>query len=293
MRANGDRVLEVLEALRQEIRNLRGLLLKEKEELVLGALIRRGFRCTARQELSGLILPSSEKSQERFYELLNKYSFRLFLRDVIKHKESFSLADLLRYCSETTAREYLKLLLRERLIEPNGRARYHLRDRRVVSFGDTLEWLVCAILKREFRVPAAWGLRVEDNRGGGDFDVVAMMEGSFVYIETKSSPPKHIEQHEIGAFFDRLDTLRPDLAVFLEDTQLRMKDKIVVMFEHELNRRFGSSWKKKAPLTRLEREVFGVGDRLFIINSDPDLAMNIGFCLGHYLRSRGLRVAGS
>jgi len=74
--------------------------------------------------------------------------------------------------------------------------------------------------------------------------VVALMEGSLVYVETTSSPPKHIKQRDIQAFFDRLEVLAPDLAIYLEDTQLRMKDKIVMMFETELQRRTGSSWRK-------------------------------------------------
>jgi len=285
-----DKFLQGLADLEKEIVSLREEMRRDKEEMVVGAIIRRGFRCFKREEAAGLIIPLAGRSQEHFYNLLKKYSFRLFLRDVIKNRESFTLGDLLRYCSEKTAREYLMILAREGLIESTGRKKYRLKDMRIVSFGDTLEWLICQILRKEFHLPAAWGLQVEDNIGGGDFDVVALMEGNLVYVETKSSPPKHIGQHEISAFVDRLDALRPGLAIFLEDTQLRMRDKIVVMFEHELHRRYGPSWKKKAPLRRLEREIFGIGDRLFITNSDPDLAFNIGFCLSRYLRSRGLKM---
>jgi hypothetical protein len=166
-----------------------------------------------------------------------------------------------------------------------------LKDTRISSFGETLEWFVCQILETEFYLPSLWGFRVKDNRGGGDFDVVALMEGSLVYVETKSSPPKHIEQRDIQAFFDRLEVLAPDLAIYLEDTQLRMKDKIAILFEKELRRRFGSSWRKRYPLNRLRREIFGIQDRLFITNSDPDLIANLDFCLGRYLRARALRLS--
>ena len=86
-----------------------------------------------------------------------------------------------------------------------------------------------------------------------------------------------------------LDVLTPDLAIYLEDTQLRIRDKIALLFETELERRMGSSWRKKCPLSRLEREIFAIEDRLFVINSDPDLIANLGFCLGHYLRSRAAK----
>jgi len=170
--------------------------------------------------------------------------------------------------------------------------RFTLMDTRISSFGETLEWFVCQILEKEFYLPSLWGFRVKENRGGGDFDVVALMEGSLLYIETKSSPPKHIEQRDIQVFFDRLNVLSPDLAIYLEDTQLRMTDKIAVMFEKELQRRFGSSWRKRFPLTRLGRETFGIEDRLFVINSDPDLIANLGFCFGRYHRSPWSRVGG-
>ncbi|MFQ5851065.1 MAG: hypothetical protein ACE5JU_10830 [Candidatus Binatia bacterium] len=283
-------IVSQVRALQEEVRSLREEVRREREEVLVGALLRRGFRCFSKDGSVTLILPMGDGSRERFYRLLRKYSFRLFLRDVIRNRESFSLRDLLRYCSEESARAYLSVLVQGGLIERFPRRRFRLRDQRIISFGDTLEWLVCQILEREFHIPAAWGLRVEDNQRGGDFDVIGLMEGSFIYIEVKSSPPKHIEQQEVGAFFDRLETLRPHLAIFLEDTQLRMKDKIVVMFEEELRSRYGPSWRGGAPLVRLEREIFGISDRLFITNSDPDLVVNIGFCLGRYLRSQGVQL---
>jgi hypothetical protein len=211
---------------------------------------------------------------------------------VIKNKDSFALEDLLRYCSERSADDYLRFLVRAGVVLPISQSRFRLKDTRVSSFGETLEWFVCQILGKEFYLPSLWGFRVKRNRGGGDFDVVALMEGSLVYIETKSSPPKHIEQRDIQAFFDRLQVLAPDIAIFLDDTQLRMKDKIAIMFEKELQRRFGSSWREGHPLNRLRRETFGIEDRLFITNSDPDLIANLGFCLGRYLRSRAAKIGG-
>lgn len=65
------------------------------------------------------------------------------------------------------------------------------------------------------------------------------------------------------------------------------------MFEKELRQRYGASWRKRFPLKRLQRDIFGVGDRLFIINSDPDLVANVGFCLGSGLKYRGVEIGGS
>ena len=49
-----------------------------------------------------------------------------------------------------------------------------------------------------------------------------------VYMEVKSSPPKGIELSEVSTFFSRIDDLMPEIAVLYNDTQLRMKDKLVV-----------------------------------------------------------------
>ncbi len=279
-----------IRTLKREVQNLRQEILKEKERRVLGALIRRGLRCYPREEEMGLLLPAKETSREEFYRHLKKYSFQLFLRDVIKNKDSFSLHDLLLYCSQNSAEVYLRFLVRVGLVVHARQRRFRLKDSRIGSFGATLEWFVCQMLEKEFYLPALWGFRVKGNRGGGDFDVVALMEGRFLYIETKSSPPKHLEQRDIRVFFDRLEVLSPDLAIFLEDTQLRMKDKVAVIFETELRRRLGSSWRKQFPLSRLGREIFGIEDRFFIINSDPDLVRNLGFCFGRYLRCKGAKV---
>ena len=282
-----------LHALERDLRRFREEIVKEKEQRVLGALIRRGIRCYPRQDERPLLLPRQKRLREEFYNYLKKYSFRLFLRDVIKNRDSFCLHDLLRYCSRRSAEEYLRFLVRVGLVVAMGQGRFVLKDTRISSFGETLEWLVGQVLQREFYLPAVWSFRVEENRGGGDFDVVALVEGSLLYVETKSSPPRHIEQREIQAFFDRLEVLAPDLAIYLEDTQLHMKDKMAVMFEKELQRRFGRSWRKRFPLSRLGQEIFGIKDRIFLTNSDPDLVANLGFCLARYLRSKAAMMAGS
>jgi hypothetical protein len=153
----------------------------------------------------------------------------------------------------------------------------------VRSFGDTLEWLVAQVLEREFGIPALAGVRIERLPGGGDCDVVALLEGELFYVETKAAPPRHLEARNVGAFLDRVDGLRPATAVFLEDTKLRMSDKLVPLFEEELSRRFGA----RAPrLRRVAGEVFAVGERLFLANSDPDLAVTLGICIERYLWTR-------
>ena len=88
----------------------------------------------------------------------------------------------------------------------------------------------------------------------------------------KSSPPKHVSNGEVGAFLDRVRLVRPDLALFVVDTALRLSDKIVPMLTEELARR---SEIAPAPC-RVERELWVLGQHLYVVNSRPDLMTNIG-----------------
>jgi hypothetical protein len=257
------------------------------DEVDLRRMLRRRGLCWKKAQHAGSLVPADAAAAERFYELLRHYSFRLFLRDVIKHRERFGVRDLLRYCSEATARRYLERLVADGLVRRRGR-RYALSVE-AVSFGPTLEWFVASALEREFGMRSAWNVRLDGSRGGGDYDVLGFAESTCVYIETKASPPRNIEQRQIGAFLDRLETLRPHIAIFLNDTQLRMRDKIALLFADALRRRLGRR-ARAFPVVRLAAEIFRVGDGLFISNSDPDLIANLGVCLAQHFRRDGLHL---
>ena len=64
------------------------------------------------------------------------------------------------------------------------------------------------------------------------------------------------------------------------DTELRMKDKIVPMFEEELMRRSSG----RTDVQRIEKELFQAGDRIFITNSKDSIVRNIETVLNRYFR---------
>lgn len=263
-----DKDNEEIQALRNEIKRLRQTLTELTPSLET-LLRHRGFRIYKKEPSDDLLIPS-KKFLKDYYEILKKYSFRLFLRDVIKHQESFTKEQVTKYATSDVTGSYIDFLLSVKLIETAGAQRFRLKKRPIKSFGETLEWFLCEILKKEFSAEATWGVKFKRPKVGGDYDLIAKIDGSILYMEVKSSPPKQISANEITAFFDRVFDLSPEIAVFFMDTELRMKDKIVPMFEEELGKRLPSP----PPVLRLEKELFQIWNRTFIINARDSITNN-------------------
>jgi hypothetical protein len=81
-----------------------------------------------------------------------------------------------------------------------------------------------------------------------------------------------------------MEDILPEVALLFNDTQLRMKDKLVVMFEEELEQRYGRESRALYPVERLIGELFHVENHIFIVNSKKDVVENFQYCLKHYLR---------
>lgn len=274
---NDAKTSDELKYLRAEVKRLRKALMLQSPDIDV-LLKRRGFKVYKKEPPEDLLVPS-RKYLAGYYRMLNKYSFRLLLRDVIKHQEFFTLEDVTRYATPEVTREYLEYLLSVRLIKKRPKG-YSLARGPITSFGATLEWFIAEILRREFGAETVWGVKFKRPKVGGDYDVIARFDGSLMYLEVKSSPPKQIYDSEIAAFLDRVDDLSPDIAVFLMDTELRMKDKLVPMFAKELGRRY----VKPPEVIRLERELFQIEGRVFIVNAKESLDQNIEKVVSRLIR---------
>lgn len=268
MSIDDDKTFEELVHLREEVKRLRHSLSRLTPGIDV-LLRRRGFQIYKKEPSEDLFLPREEQRDE-YYRMLHKYSFRLFLRDVIKHQEAFTSDNVTRYATLDVTREYLKYATKIGLVEKKSDG-YVLAKRPIMSFGPTLEWYIAEVFKREFGSEAVWGVKFKRPKVGGDYDVIAKFDGSLFYLEVKSSPPKQIYDSEIAAFLDRVSDLSPQIAVFFMDTELRMKDKIVPMFESELGKRFPGP----PAVTRMERELFEIDNRIFIINAKESIIRNI------------------
>ena len=265
------------ESLREEIKRLRKSLSELTPSLDV-LLKRRGFRIYKKEPSDDLFLPA-EQFIEGFYEMMQKYSFRLFLRDVIKRQRSFDVRNVTRYATLEVTEGYVGYLKDVGLVEKVSDG-FRLTLGPIKSFGETLEWFVAEIFKREFATEAIWGIRFKRPLVGGDYDLISKVDGAILYMEIKSSPPKQIYQNEISAFFDRVADLSPEISIFFVDTELRMKDKIVFMFDEELKQRYAEPPK----VLRMEKELFQIRDKIFIINAKDNIAANIEKVLSRYFR---------
>lgn len=237
----------------------------------LAMLVRRGLRPVLARPDVPFPADLAGETADGLADRLGHYAFRLFLRGAIQRADGFAPEDATTFVRPAKARTFAEALVALGLAARTGRERYRL-VRPADSFGGTLEWYVGRELARWLGFDVATGVKFHARGVGGDLDVVAAAEGKLVYLEVKSSPPKHLSDGEIAAFFDRVRLVGADLTLFVVDTALRLSDKVVPMLAAECARRGAST----LPPRRLERELWAIGPRLYAVNSKPDLMMNIG-----------------
>jgi hypothetical protein len=221
-----------------------------------------------------------ESARERFARHLDHYAFRLFLRGAIQRASGFRPAEATRYVEGARARAMAEALRALGLAERTRGTRYRLLYP-PRSFGGTLEWYLARELSSRLGFDTAAGLRFGASGVGGDLDVVAAAEGRLLYVEAKSSPPRQISEEEVRAFIGRLEALRPDLALFVVDTALRLGDKVVPLLADEMARRSG----RTAAPRRVVREVWAVTPRLLAVGAKGHLGANLAAAVACGLRA--------
>jgi hypothetical protein len=245
------------------------------EELLRAILGKRGFQVLKNKPAKDLFLPQNPDQSPAFFPLMRRYSFRLFLREILWREDPVAPRELTRYCSLPTVKIYLNFLKECGLVK-HGIEGWRLNRTPLPSFGPTLEYWVAQEFRREFQAPTLWNVRLKGVASGGDFDILSWLNGNLICLEVKSSPPRGIELPEVRGFVRRLRDLRPDAALFLVDTELRMKDKMVPLFEEVLSR--------ENSFERLKGELFHLDHQLYILNSKRQIFTNIWTCLRDFER---------
>jgi hypothetical protein len=218
-------------------------------------------------------------------ERLGHYAFRLFLRGAILRPGGFAPREATRYVDARAARELAETCVAVGLAAPLPHGRYRL-VRRARSFGGTLEWWLARELRDRLALEVATGVRTGAAGVGGDLDVVAAGEGKLVYLEAKSSPPKHVTAAEVRAFLRRVRAARPDVALFVVDTALRLSDRLLPMFADALAREGAGVPRPR----RILRETWALGPHLFLVNAREDLVDNVCRAIAEGFRALGPEI---
>jgi len=256
---------------------------------IADALARRGLSVHGCNPVRELVFGDLEEAAlDALYREMKRYSVRLFLRAAIRHRDGFTPQMLGDFTSLDERERMIRRFVELGVIDGGGGG-YRLARRPVRSFGATLEWFVARMMEREFASPSIWGVTFRNAPAGGDYDVLSFFEGELIYIEVKSAPPKGIETNEAGAFLERVNTLLPRAALFFVDTQLRMRDRVVLLFHQRFLEALGDPYPSRPDLRHLEREIFHIDHRIFILNAGRDVGKNFTICLRDFL-GRGLSV---
>lgn len=263
------------------------------DDVIRDFLRRRRGKIISFNPTNSLLFPSEIENDKitEFYNLMKDYSFRLLLRELIKRKSSFKEKDVERFLGVKKTSKYLNRLVSLSVIKNIEEDSYQLVNQNVRSFGDTFEWFIAEIFSRELLSPSAFGIRVRGLSLNGDIDAIAIVEGYCVYVEVKSSPPRNIELNNISAFLSRISTLSSNMAIFIEDTELRMSDKIIPLFYDAFLKRKSAIPKHEIEnnkIVRLQNETFTLQRKLYITNTHPDVVTNLCFCVKDFLKHQGL-----
>src|SRR5215813_3152283 len=253
----------------------------------VAALVRRGLRPTPSKPDLPFPKGWDAAAAEHLALLLGHYAFRLFLRGAILHPEGFRAAEVTQYVSPATAKRFASTLQELGLLRELSSGFFRLVHP-AKSFGGVLEWYVARELRRRLGFEVATGLKCRVPGVGGDLDVVAVAEGKLVYLEVKSSPPKHLTQSEVEAFFERVEAVRPDVALFVLDTALRLEDKVIPMLLQALHNRRADPSAPSA--RRIVRELWSLAPHLYAVNAKTDLVANIALAIAEGFRALAPRL---
>jgi len=212
-------------------------------------LLVRGFRLSRVNSTDDLLLPPSGTDEDLtvYRAVLDHYAARLLIKEIIKseNQETWHIgrSSVERFCDSRAVDDFLVRLEDLGVLKVSSDG-FPAPVKPVRSFGPTYEWYTARVLAEDFSCPSAWGVTFEGLGSGGDHDVIASLSGRFLYMEVKTSPPGRIESPEVGGFVRRLLDIAPDIAVFNNDTHLRMKDKIVQLMEEGIEQAKAQSPKR-------------------------------------------------
>ncbi|MCH8801188.1 MAG: hypothetical protein IH963_09795 [Chloroflexi bacterium] len=259
-------------------------------------LSHRGFRIEATGDYKHLLFPWELRTGigdgllEASFSTFAKSSFRKFARHLTSHDGGSTLGDLQKIAGEETE-VYVQYLCDLGIADSSNNQ--VILTRQIDNIGPTLEWYVANVCQSQFEGSAAWSVKLEDMRYG-DFDVLAWLPPTLLYVETKSSRPEEIKDTEIKHFLQRGVELAPDLAILLVDTDDDLEDS---GFLHKIYGimlpTISPGDEARVPVSRDTNELFiepqrgysGISwgyRRFYVTNSKPSIETQLRKCLRHF-----------
>jgi len=259
------------------------------------AIRRRGHLIVGRGDTRQVVYPfhaqrpPPEGAFSRYYELFGRSSFRKLVRRLIHARGQTVPIGQLEAMAGNKAHDYIDFLATLGVAEHcQGGV---VLTRSVDSIGPSLEWYVARLCHEELGGKAEWSVRLKDLPVGGDYDVLAWLDPTLMYVELKSSAPPDISASELRNFLQRGEELAPDLAVLLVDTDDDLVGLRRRLFEIMLPLLKGAggghwvSWEPDRHFIRPRPGYPGISfgyNRFYVANSAPTMLQQLRSCLQHY-----------
>ncbi|MBC7194406.1 MAG: hypothetical protein H5U37_01930 [Caldisericia bacterium] len=197
------------------------------KEIIFSLLKERGFEVLEIKDKK-LILPEDKVYFDEYFKNLKSYYFRRILQDTIKKKE-FDLnfvEKLKEKWGEDVVEKYLQKLINYGILK-RVNFLYKSKFKDIDNIGNTLEWYIGEVLKKEFSIPVISNIEIKNLSEGGDFDIFFLLLGNLSYLEIKSSPPNNISIEELENFVKRVNAIGTRVSILFIDTTLNIKRNII------------------------------------------------------------------
>lgn len=249
------------------------------KEIIFSLLKERGFEVLEIKD-KRIIFPKSAEYFEDYFKNLRSYYFRRILQDTIKKKE-FSL-DFISKLKEKwggkVVEKYLNRLVQYEIFKKEN-SHFISNYKEIDNIGNTLEWYIGEILKKEFSIPVLSNIEIKNIKEGGDFDIFFLLLGNLSYLEIKSSPPNNISIEEIENFIKRVVSVGTKVSILFIDTTLNIKRNIIDNMEFLLKR------VKRVFIGKMIRNGFyKVSKGLYVFNSKRSIEESIRIVIDDLLK---------
>lgn len=257
-------ILERLNLLEKRVSSLEKFIREKLKVSLDSQLALRGLVITESGD-PVLVSPDIDK---KLYEKLKSYYFRRIVVDILmlgRFRREEAPLYLKRWGEEVET--HLKFLEEVGIVaESNG----DIVSRFSFNYsGLILEWFLSRFLAEEFGIESKYAVRLKNLKYGGDIDVLGVYDYRILMIECKESPPNNVPVSELRLILRRIDSLKPDIFLFVIDTTLSIKRNIVD----------NMNWILKSEIKELKNGVYAFGKNRFLISAKRDLLKNISFAI--------------